>query len=175
MVSLGSAPATQAQVFASTANVQCVGGIVGCTQADFFLTFLGLGSAIDVDRFTRAVQTPGWLLANLQAGEAHDAFGPLPYDSQLLSNKTGLDGTFIFPSTVSSASPTLRVRIDFTANAFTDASKLAFSYSVYNQNALQITGQLLPQTPVPESASLVLLAVGLASALLLHRGRARGA
>ena len=73
---LGSIPELgAAQALNSTLTARCVGGAIGCSQADFFLTLDDPGASTALDFLRLSLTVPGWLFADPNLGEAEDATG----------------------------------------------------------------------------------------------------
>src|SRR5438067_5368310 len=78
---LAFAPAVRPAAAQSTLHAQCVGGVFGCTQVDFFYTVAPSMAPLTATSFLLALTSPAWVLsptaAQAAGGEAEDTFGPL--------------------------------------------------------------------------------------------------
>jgi len=164
----GGRPTIAGGGLASTLAVACVGGAVGCGEADF--TF-SLGALASADYFRLWLPGAGaWRFLDGQSGEAEDALGPNFFSPEISDGGLALSGTFA-PGLEAIVGPTLRVR----AQVDPGTGPIALPTVVYEIGAqgrpLAVGLSGAPVSAVPEPSSLALLAGGLAATLALARRR----
>lgn len=112
----------------SQGAASCVGGPLGCQQADVAIT-LAPGPALALDRVRLTTTTGGWLFSAAQPGTAEDAFGPNFFAPTVADAGQTLVADFA-PGFQAVLDPTatLRTQFDHAPDAFPDASSLGFTY-----------------------------------------------
>lgn len=165
---IGSAffvPVAQAHAqVATTAHAACVGGAIGCTQMDFFIDFVGLTDATNIDMFTLALQSVNYRFAAPGTTEAEDALGLNFYTPTVSADGRALTGIFDLGAVVDPTFTSLRVRaeLDQLPAETVDATQLAFAYTVGAGGETLSAGQYAPAnvTATPEPATLALVGTG---------------
>ena len=159
--------------FGAALSVACVGGAIGCAEADFTFTLRGLTSVADYFRLWLPDGGP-WRFLDGQAGEAEDALGLNFFAPEVTDGGLTLGGTFA-PGFEAALEPTLRIRAQLDPGAAPAA--LAPPAVVFELGYLDrprfagVSGVAV--SAVPEPSTLALLGAGLLLLPLARAARAR--
>lgn len=161
-----AAPSTSMAQAPTTVQAACVGGVIGCSQLDFFIQFVGLTTPLTLDAFTLTLRDPVLVFQSPGVTEAEDALGFNFYNPTISLDGRTLSGAFDFGAFLDpDVTSTLRIRAEMANVPVTqnDASGVAFDYSLAAGGAQVAAGSFDPSpvTATPEPGTIALVASGL--------------
>jgi hypothetical protein len=147
--------------FGATLAVDCVGGALGCAEADLTFTLTGVSASVDYFRLWLP-DGGAWRFAGLQSGEAEDALGINFFAPEVTDGGLTLGGTFASDLGLEAiVDPMLRLRAQLDPGADGAAiPTVVYELGWFGRPRFAgLSG--VAATTVPEPATPLLVAAGL--------------